>query len=559
MKKLYFLTFMAALLVCAVEAGADEVHLINNNPDPSGARWISGGYNPEPVEPMSAEQTRELLETVRAKRADGHAPQLPSRVDHSFSVYMRPVFNQAGGSCGSAARVAYHLGYELNAYRDVDGSLEENMYPSHFTWLLTDQGSSKHDMMIFNGVPNAVVYGGDLVSTIYGGDVFWPDEESAPDYGWMHGHDNWLHAMQNRLEKSEDVNIDSPESLELTKHWLFDHFADTDFMEGGLSGTGVAITGMTSVIIPEGEYEAGKYLLTSWGPQIDHAMTWSGYDDDVGFDFNADGQITNDIDVNDDGTVDYNDWEKGALIGLNSWGDNWQNSGTVYVPYRTVIREQMKSQFMYIRKGFVPVVALKIKLSYSERTHMQLLIGASENMDATEPDLEMVCHHFNNAGNGEVPLLGRWTDDKLHDEPMEFMIDLTNLFDSGELDPGKPLKYFFRIVTAGAGGKGSVAEMTLVNNPTGSAPTEEDYPETDIPIASNYTYTFAFPETDVDVDGDGDPEPDTDSDADTDTETSSEPAAENPEGVETGACGCWLIGTQRTLSLLTVITEVFWR
>lgn len=41
----------------------------------------------------------------------------------------------------------------------------------------------------------------------------------------------------------------------------------------------------------------------------------------------------------------------------------------------------------------------------------------------------------------EIPMLGRWIDNTLHTEPMEFGYDLTDLSDN--FDPNEPLKYFF--------------------------------------------------------------------------------------------------------------------
>ena len=51
-----------------------------------------------------------------------------------------------------------------------------------------------------------------------------------------------------------------------------------------------------------------------------HALTIVGYDDTVEYDFNNDGQITND--------------EKGAFIFVNSWGTWWASEGYCYYPYK---------------------------------------------------------------------------------------------------------------------------------------------------------------------------------------------------------------------------------
>ena len=196
---------------CIVEAtdeidNAYNINLTKNlNPDPNGEPWMPDGYAlPEFIAYMSDERVKELVKKLKQT----HNYELPSRVDHTYSKYIRPIFNQVGGSCGSASRICYMFAYEINAHRDADGSFLEHRYPSHFTWLLTSQGSSKDQMAIFNGVPNAEMYGGDTFSEIYGGEeIYWPSIEEAPDYGWMTGYDQWFNAMNNRLEKTEYIKL----------------------------------------------------------------------------------------------------------------------------------------------------------------------------------------------------------------------------------------------------------------------------------------------------------------------------------------------------------------
>ena len=78
--------------------------------------------------------------TARRKaRAEGRAPQitLPPYVYNGEDKYFPPIFNQDGGSCGSAQNIGYMFTHEINALRDLDASKPENQYPTHFTWLLT--------------------------------------------------------------------------------------------------------------------------------------------------------------------------------------------------------------------------------------------------------------------------------------------------------------------------------------------------------------------------------------------------------------------------------------
>jgi len=466
----------------------------NLNPELNDELWIPDGYTiPENRVYLSDEQVTTLLKKLKQSQNN----DLPLRVDHTYSKHLRPIFNQIGGSCGSASRICYMFAYEINAHRGVDGSLIEHMYPSHFTWLLTGQGSSKDQMAIFNGIPNADMYGGETFSEIYGGgDIYWPSVEEAPDYGWMTGYDQWYNAMNNRLEKTEYIKLNTPENLELLKQWMYNHFNDNDFFEGGIAGNGVAMgNGMQTDRIPLNEYEGGKKIVLNWGDQINHGASWSGCEDEAGFDFNEEGQITNDIDITVDRKIDMRDWERGALIFLNSWGTFWENQGTVYVPYRLLaigygserLPRPMEAELYHIRKNFASNKALKIEMEYSQRSNLKLSIGISENITRDIPEKELVAHHFITAGNGEVPLLGKWTDGNMHTEPMEFMLDLTDL--QKEVNNSNMLKYFLKVETND--GEGRLNKLSLVNY-VSSENEELNYPSENILLESDNIYYYSF-------------------------------------------------------------------
>ena len=389
---------------------------------------------------------------------------LPNEVNHAYSKYMQPVFNQVGGSCGSSSRISYMLGYELNSHRDNKAEDLLGKYPSHFTWLLTGQNSSKADIAKFNGVPNSYYYGGFPVSLKYGGgDIYWPDEEEAPDYGWMKGYNRWLNAMHNRLDKRVFLKLDTKSNLEILKSWIYNHRDDNDFHEGGVAGAGIGTNGMEMVTIPDSLHAGGKKIVKSFGPQVDHATTWVGYDDSIGYDFNGDGKITNDIDINKDGKINMADWERGALIMLNSWGKGWANNGTVYVPYRLLKINNLDAELYYIKKNYKPKKYMKVKMEYNKRCNLKLSIGVSSDTSASKPDTTIVCHHFNFAGNGEVPMLGRWADGEMHEEPMKFALDLTDL--SRHIDTSQPHKYFLYVLTKRfTEGSGKLHELSVVDN-----------------------------------------------------------------------------------------------
>ena len=115
----------------------------------------------------SKPQPAEYVERRKARAKQGKV-KLPLHVHNGESKYFPPIFNQDGGSCGSAQSVSYMFTHEMACYRDLDASLPENQYPSHFTWLLTYHSSGKEDMLQAIGAPNVPTYGGRTYSKLFG-------------------------------------------------------------------------------------------------------------------------------------------------------------------------------------------------------------------------------------------------------------------------------------------------------------------------------------------------------------------------------------------------------
>jgi hypothetical protein len=251
------------------------------------------------------------------------ADELPEYWNNADTKYFPPVFNQDGGSCGSASRIGYMFTHEINALRDLDASVPENQYPSHFVWLLTNGNSGKYAFVEYVGVPNAAVYGGRTYSSLFG-----YQEETNNDFGWMTGYDKWMNAIGNRMLRptSNPLTVDTEEGRLAAKAWLYNHAGDLDFKAGGLIGLGVASGGQWRDIPKTAANDAagvtGMSYVHRWGTQVDHAVTMVGWDDRIEFDLDGNGVA---------GEVSKD--EKGAWIIVNSWG-NWENSGFIYCPYK---------------------------------------------------------------------------------------------------------------------------------------------------------------------------------------------------------------------------------
>lgn len=395
----------------------------------------------------------------------------PDHWNNADTRYFPPVFNQQGGSCGSASRICYMFSHELNSYRDLDGKDDNNYYPSHFVWLLTNGNSGKDAFVQFVGVPSAATYGGQTYSKLFG-----YQEETDNDFGWMTGYEKWYEAMHNRMQKPTNfaLNVGSEEGREAVKNWLWNHNGDTDFKAGGIVGLGVASGGVWANIPSTATNDelgvTGMYYVKQWGTSVDHALTLVGYDDRIEFDLDGDG-------IYGEESAD----EKGAWIIVNSWGDSWCNGGFIYCPYAyagpsftssgTFPGNWWQPEVYKVRKNYVPLRTIKLKMDYSRRSELYLSAGVSDDLDATEPEFEQAFDHFKYAGDGangdtnpapEVPMLGRWADGKLHTEPMEFGYDLTDLTDN--YDRNVPLKYFFKIQTKStAKGEGHIYDASIID------------------------------------------------------------------------------------------------
>ncbi len=409
-----------------------------------------------------------------AARADAvPAGQRPAYVNNAELKFFPPVFNQDGGSCGSASRICYMFTYELNAYRNLNGKMQRNYYPSHFVWLLTNGNSGKNEFVTSVGVPSALTYGGQTYSSLFG-----YQDCADNDFGWMQGYSKWFEAMHNRMLEPSNfpVSVETEEGREAVKNWLWNHNGDTSFQAGGICGIGLASAGGNyNAVIPSTAANksagvVGMKYVKAWGTQVDHAMTIVGYDDRIEFDLDGNG-------VAGETSKD----EVGAWILVNSWGTWWGNSGFIYCPYAyggasfnsngTFAENWWTPEIYKVRKDYRPLRTIKLEMDYSRRSEIKLSAGISADINATAPERTVEFEHFKYAGDGnygntspapEVPMLGRWADGKLHTEPMEFGYDLTDL--TAGYERSMPLKYFFIIETKRTGrGSGNIYNASIID------------------------------------------------------------------------------------------------
>lgn len=408
---------------------------------------------------------------------------LPLAVDNSTEPYWRGIFQQAGCSCGQASSEAYVFTYEINRKRNLDATLDNNRYAYSFTYNFLNIGNSvcgaswleSQDIIREAGIPNLPTNGGVLT-----------------DSGmkeWLSGYDKYYSAMQNRINNVYAIHLGTPEGLNVLKHWLYDH------LEGSPYG-GMAFFYANHVDYPEelvaGTPNAGKHIVTGFS-NTSHSMSIVGYDDEIRYDYNNDGQYTNDIDITGDGIVDMKDWEIGALKMANTYSGgvsggifNWADSGFCYIMYRVLPYHNSSGgiwdKAVYVsdvKENYTPLLTAKVNMTYDSRDKIKIMAGVSTDLSATFPDHVEEFPHFR--FQGDALYMQGGSDEA--DKTIEFGLDLSELLN--HVDSNQAAKYFLYIKEddSGNAGTGVVNSFSVIDYTNGV--NEYISSQTNVPVVDN--------------------------------------------------------------------------
>lgn len=459
----------------------DEIKNINPNRD--GDPWIAGGL----ILPTDEELRAVPSLSLKAGPARG-VGALPEMVDNSTKKYFRGIFSQRHGSCAQASAIAYVYGYEVNLMRDRDASAGTNKYPTHWTYNFVNNGYDRGSWMMWGwevgksmGIPNAKVYGTETGFNL----TYWPSQ--------YHVYEN---AVENKVEKYFIMSTKTKANIDSVKRYMWNHGAEG--RDGGILSIAAGwSTGYAEVVIPEGQYGAGKKLIKSLGKSVNHAVTLVGYDDNICYDYNGDGGCTNDKDTDGDGDVDVADWEIGAFIMANSWGTGWGNNGFIYIPYRlAALPPSQGGIYAYTAFGVVPAkdedktLVLKAKIQHGSRNKLRFL---SSYTRAKEDRPSYYSYYGLQLSGGDLPLNGS------NNDPVEFGLDLRTLLGNENLK--KPLD--ISSILDSRGGVGKILAVSVVDY---VHETETFSDDENVDIGEGRTQVEA--EWDPDEDPDPDPEPD---------------------------------------------------
>ena len=379
------------------------------------------------------EGSRLLAAAVAKEIRRAWKPPLPSRVDNTTQVYFPPIVKQQFGDCAQQTGISYMYTYEVNRALGRAADKPEHQFNGHFSYVFLNGGRNQGSEIATGwhiaqemGIPANSVW-----------DFTEVDE-------WPSGHAVYENALQQRLGDIHFFRATTTNELAAAKRWLWNH-NDPRSTSGGLLGYDQRFAGHVRKTVAKDEHEAGKTIIIDFeAKKAGHFMTAVGYDDEVGYDHNGDGKITNDRDITGDGKVTLADHERGAFIIVNSHGKRFGDNGRAYVPYRiqattdwkrghwlagiTVSAEPAPAHVLRLRLQTEQRDSLRIELNAADDFSWQPLLFSERTIAAGAPDSPEAYSQFTDRHRrlGRIPPRGR----KAADEAFEISFgvpDLTNL------------------------------------------------------------------------------------------------------------------------------------
>ena len=427
-----------------------------------------------------------------------NAPQLPGSLDNSTQPFFRGVFQQEQYSCGQASSVGYAFTYEINRARNLPANIDENRYPTHFVWNWMNGGNGWYGVSYYHtfqilrkvGTPSVEAYGGMATG--------------GPSR-WINGYDNYYEGMKNRIHNAYAINTSTVEGITYLKHWLHDHMEGSDV--GGVANFYANHPQLYN--LPSGTPQAGRKVAISFSSSS-HAMTIVGYNDSICWDYNGDGQYTNDMDITGDGIVDVKDWEIGGFLMVNSYGGvpNWGDQGFCYMMYRSLAMPYGNGgiwnntvNVQDVKASCNPQLTYKLAVKHLRRDKIRVVAGVSTDPAATEPDFEISFPIVDYQG-GNFYMQGGSSEE---DKTLEFGLDVSELLNY--VEPGQDARYFFSVYENDPSGThtGEIVSFSLMNYTSGVNEIPSGF--SNIPIENNAKTTVfcnaAINFNDVDITSDG--------------------------------------------------------
>lgn len=307
---------------------------------------------------------------------DYYNKNLPTSIDITGSEHWPPVYKQTDWVCNQVAASYYMMSYETNLKKNLSSQLPQNCFSVYFPWNFGNGGYGWYgehyivtmEMLKQFGVPKYTQF---------------PYEYPPDSSRWMTGYSLYYSAMQNRIEDYYGIKVNTAEGITALKAWVFNHGG------GQYGGTGtfmanIAIGG--AGFFPEGTPHEGAYVVGICGNDALHARTIVGYNNNVCYDYNNDGQYTNNIDLNGDGSIDVHDWEKGGFRLAESNGPEWQGDGYMWIMYKAMAdaygQGGILNNLVHViipDTDYKPKLTAKFRIKHSSRDKIKISVGVSSD------------------------------------------------------------------------------------------------------------------------------------------------------------------------------------
>ncbi len=284
----------------------------------------------------------------------GGAAAAPTRVDLTTLAWFPPIVTQQGNSCAQHAGLYYLLTAERNRRHFLTSWQPANRFSPYQTYaILADSPSgSTH---VTDGWHLARETGVPM-------ETDWP----RGSHGLMHGFEKYVRAARIRPTSWQLLPIRTETDVgRIKKQLAAGHPLACDFQMRGARLV---------------KQKDGSSLVTGWGRTgPGHTMIYAGYDENIGYDVNGDGMITNDRDITGDGKVTLADHERGAFLVINPWGRSWGSGGKAWAlmrehaltPWPRAGEVARLTQF----KESPPRLMLRISLALADRSALKLSVS----------------------------------------------------------------------------------------------------------------------------------------------------------------------------------------
>lgn len=344
---------------------------------------------------------------------------LPTSVDLSGSLYWPPIYQQTHWVCNQVAASYYMMTFENAKYNNLDASLEENQFSVYFAWNFGNGGNGWYgdnyvismEMLKTLGVPFVTEFDAD---------------ELMDSSKWMTGYDKYYDAMHNQISNYYGISLRTVSGLTTLKSWVFNH-AGSDLYGGPATFLANVADGGTSYF-EDGTPEEGDYVLTRCADDAKHARTICGFNDFVCYDYNGDGEYTNNIDLNGDGIIDVRDYEKGGFKLAESFGPEWHGTGYCWMMYKCFADRYgdggILNNMVHViepKVNYSPKLTAKLRIKHPSREMIKIKIGISSDLSSDNYEYISGFPILNFQG-GDKSMQGGQSEDQ---QTIEVGLDLT--------------------------------------------------------------------------------------------------------------------------------------